>query len=65
MSEEEEAPWDETDHRDEDDHQAEGDEGAADAITDPCIAESYLISQDLGRAAKGFMTKTKPEFTGE
>lgn len=26
---------------------------------------AYLISQDLGRAAQGFMTKTKPTFTGE
>ena len=26
---------------------------------------AYLISQDLARAATGFATKTKPEFTGE
>ena len=26
---------------------------------------AYLISQDLARAAQGFATKTKPEFTGE
>ena len=26
---------------------------------------AYLISQDLARAAQGFVTKTKPEFTGQ
>ena len=26
---------------------------------------AYLMSQDLGRAVQGFMTKKKPEFTGE
>ncbi|MDP6943495.1 MAG: crotonase/enoyl-CoA hydratase family protein [Myxococcota bacterium] len=26
---------------------------------------AYLISQDLGRAVQGFVSKTKPEFTGE